>query len=155
MASTVLGMFANRNSAEGAITKLETAGYNPKDISIMMQDQAAAKDIAKNSGVGENVAGGAATGGVIGAIAGLLIGIGAIAIPGIGGLLIGGPIAVALGLGGAAATTVSGAFLGSKAAIGAVRYGLEQVMIPQHADLVKFDIIHVRGDQGLIGYRAR
>lgn len=43
------------------------------------------------------------------------------------------------------ATTVAGAFLGPKAASGAVRFGLEQVMSPQAADMVQFAIIHVRG----------
>ena len=43
------------------------------------------------------------------------------------------------------ATTVAGAFLGPKAASGAVRYGLEQVMSADAADLVQFAIVHVRG----------
>lgn len=113
----ILGIFSDRDHAEDAINDLEDAGFNAKDISIVMQDKHEGKDIADNTGA--NVAGGAVsgatTGGVVGGLAGLLIGIGAIAVPGIGALLIGGPLAAALGLSGAAATTISGAATGALA----------------------------------------
>lgn len=113
----ILGVFSERNSAESALADLKDAGYNPKDISIVMKDKAEAAEVASNTGT--NVAGGAATGaatgGVIGALAGLLVGVGAIAVPGVGALLIGGPLAAALGLTGAAASTVSGAVTGALA----------------------------------------
>lgn len=114
---TVLGIFGDRPFAEQALTQLEEAGYNPKDMSIVMRDHAAAQAFGHNSGV--NVTGGAlsgaATGAVIGGLAGLLVGVGAITIPGLGAFLIGGPIAVALGLTGAAATTISAATTGAVA----------------------------------------
>lgn len=114
---TVLGIFADRPFAEQALTQLEEAGYNPKDMSIVMKDHAGAQQIATTSGV--NITGGAlsgaATGAVVGGLAGLLVGVGAIAIPGLGAFLVGGPIAVALGLTGAAATTISGATTGAVA----------------------------------------
>ncbi len=113
----VFGIFSTRENAEEAITELESVGFNPKDISIVMQNKEEAKVLHENTGV--SVAGsaatGATTGAAIGGIAGLLVGIGAIAIPGIGALLIGGPIAAALGLSGAAAATVSGAATGALA----------------------------------------
>ncbi len=117
MAKMVLGVFSSRPSAESAISDLEAAGYNPKDISILMQDSGEAQSMADDTGanVAEGAASGATTGGVIGAIAGLLVGIGAIAVPGVGALLIGGPLAAALGLTGAAASTVSGAATGALA----------------------------------------
>lgn len=117
MAKMVLGIFAERADAEGAIADLEEDGFNPKDISIVMQDKAEAREMAEDTGstVAEGAVSGATTGGVLGAIAGLLIGIGAIAVPGVGALLIGGPLAAALGLSGAAATTVSGAATGALA----------------------------------------
>ncbi len=117
MAQTLLGVFAGRGDAEGAINALEADGYNPKDISIMMRNSDEAQVVAENTGanVAEGAVSGATTGGVLGGLAGLLIGIGAITIPGVGALLIGGPLAAALGLGGAAATTVSGAVTGALA----------------------------------------
>lgn len=117
MARVLLGVFDNRIHAQDAISDFESIGLNPKDISIMMRDQEEARDIASDTGanVAEGAVSGATTGGIIGGIAGLLIGIGAIAIPGIGGLLVGGPIAAALGLSGAAATTATGALTGALA----------------------------------------
>ena len=50
---------------------------------------------------------------MVGGLAGLLIGIGAIAIPGIGVLLLSEPLSRMLGLTGAAAATVSGAGTGA------------------------------------------
>ncbi len=117
MPNMTLGIFANRASAENALNDLEAMGYSAKDVSILVKDQAVAKDIGESRGtkVAEGAVSGATTGGVIGGIAGLLIGVGAIVVPGIGGLLIGGPLAVALGLTGATATTVSGAVTGGLA----------------------------------------
>ncbi len=117
MANMVLGVFDVRNNAEDAILKLEDLGHNPKDISIIMKDKGQASEIESKTGarVAGGAVSGAATGGIIGGLAGLLIGIGAITIPGLGAILIGGPLAGALGLGGAAATTVSGAVTGALA----------------------------------------
>jgi hypothetical protein len=114
---TVIGIFRDRDDAEDAINVFENAGLQAKDISIIMQDRAEAESLASDTGT--SVAGsaltGATTGGVLGGIAGLLIGVGAITIPGLGPLLIGGPLATALGLTGAAATTASGAATGAVA----------------------------------------
>lgn len=117
MADLVLGIFATRDTADDAIDDLKDAGYDPKDISIVMRDSEGAQQV--ETGDGSNITGGAAsgavTGGVIGGLAGLLIGIGAIAIPGVGAFLVGGPLAAALGLTGAAATTATGAATGALA----------------------------------------
>lgn len=115
MAKTILGIFQNQANAEEALTELEDAGYNVKDISIIMKDRGQAEALRSSTGanIGEGVAEGVTTGAVIGGLAGLLIGVGAIAIPGVGALLIGGPLSAALGLTGAAATTVSGAATGA------------------------------------------
>lgn len=118
MAQVVLGVFSDRDDAESALTDLEDEKFNVKDISIIMKDQAVARDIADDTGaspVSEGAVSGATTGGLIGGIAGLLVGIGAITVPGIGALFIAGPVAAALGLTGAAASTVSGAVTGALA----------------------------------------
>ncbi len=113
----VLGMFSSQEDAERVIHDLERNGYNPKDVSIVMRDTRASHDVAKRTGASttDAVTSGAVTGGLIGGLAGLLIGVGAIALPGIGGILIAGPIAAALGLTGAAATTISGTVTGALA----------------------------------------
>ena len=60
---------------------------------------------------------GATTGGVLGALGGLLVGLGALAIPGIGPVLAAGPLVAALGpiVGGTATGTVIGAGAGAVA----------------------------------------
>ncbi len=118
MRDVTLGIFENQNDAEHAIKELESRGFSTKNISILMKEPEGyvvqnGNSTAEN--VTEGAVSGATTGSLLGGLAGLLIGIGAIAIPGVGGLLIGGPLAVALGLTGAAATTVSGAVTGAAA----------------------------------------
>lgn len=113
----IIGVFSDHTTAEDAIDELKTADYDAKDISVVTKNRDDAEVIHDHTGsnVGDGIASGATTGGVIGGLAGLLIGIGAITIPGIGALLIAGPLAAALGLTGAAATTVSGAVTGAVA----------------------------------------
>ena len=114
MARMLLSLFKDADVAETAIKELEHSQFNPKEISLIMRDSARAQDVAESTGVdvvGGTVSG-ATTGGLIGALVGLLIGV---AVPGLGWLLIGGPIAAALGLTGAVATTVSGAVTGALA----------------------------------------
>ena len=112
MAKLVLGIFKNRVDAENAIGTLDMKGFDPKDISVMMKDEVV-KEVVNNTG--ESVLGGTAsgiaTGGVLGALAGLLVVTGVV--PGLGALLIGGPLAAALGLTGVAATAISGAATGA------------------------------------------
>lgn len=114
---TVIGLFTESKDVENSINELKSRGYNPKDISMIMKDTREAKKIQENTGgdIAAGAATGATTGAVVGGIAGLLIGIGAIAIPGVGAFLIGGPLAAALGLSGAAATTATGAMTGALA----------------------------------------
>lgn len=117
MAKTIIGLFEDKYVADHAIEELLHYGYSNKEISLIMKEEK--KIIRKNNNVETSVTEGAASGavggGVIGGIAGLLVGIGAIAVPGFGAILIAGPIAAALGLTGAAATTVSGAITGAVA----------------------------------------
>lgn len=111
MTKTILGLFEDRADVEKTISTLQSEGYNPKDISIVMKDKGEAEAIGDDTGA--DVAGGAlsgaTTGAVIGGIAGLLAGT---VLPGLGAFLIGGPIGAAFGLTGAVASTVSGAATG-------------------------------------------
>ena len=70
---TVLGVFTSQENAEEAMSDLESHGYQPKDISIVMQDHKKAKQMAdetvdRSAG---NTASGAVAGIVIGGDAGL------------------------------------------------------------------------------------
>lgn len=109
MAKTVIGVFAARQEAEKAINDLRSQGFD-KEISILAKEQDEPyKGIDRNSvmfGSGDSVADGTTTGGVLGGIAGLILGAGALAIPGVGPIIAAGPIAGILS--GAAAGGLAG-----------------------------------------------
>jgi hypothetical protein len=112
----VYGIFASRERAEMCIETLNRAGFQNPDISVLMADRTATGQIAteKHTKAPEGTATGATAGGVIGGTLGLLAGIGALAIPGVGPFIAAGPIMGTLaGLGaGAAAGGLIGALLG-------------------------------------------
>lgn len=148
MSKMIFGVFTEIDNAESAINELENGGFDPKEISIVMKNNEDAKVIQTNTGA--NIAGGAAsgatTGAVIGGLAGLLIGIGAIAIPGIGALLIAGPLVASLGFTGAAASTVAGATTGAVAGglIGALmKLGIPEADAKVYEERVKSGAILV------------
>lgn len=128
---TVVGIFDDKFDAQAAVDELEDMGFKAKDVSVVVKDgvKASTESGTKGGSVAEGAVSGAATGGVLGGLAGLLIGIGALAIPGVGAFLVGGPIAIALGLTGAAATTISGATTGALA--GGLLGGLIGFGIPE------------------------
>jgi uncharacterized membrane protein len=107
-----LAVFSTKDSADDAVNELVNTGYNPKQISLIIRGEE-----GENRGdtIVSKTAQGAKTGGVIGGLAGLLVGLSLITLPGLGGLFIAGPLATALGLSGTLATTVSGAVTGALA----------------------------------------
>lgn len=112
----VFGIYQTRTQVERAVTTLETDGFRTSDISVLLPDSAGSQDFAHTKGTKapEGAAAGAGTGAVIGGTLGLLAGIGALAIPGIGPFIAAGPIMGALagvGVGGALGG-VSGALIG-------------------------------------------
>jgi hypothetical protein len=117
MKNTVIGIFSDREHADFALTDLQKAGYKSHDISIITKDVVAENKVIATTGdnVVEGTLSGATTGGVLGGIAGVLMGVGVISLPTIVGLLIGGPMAAALGLTGAAALTAQAAATGALA----------------------------------------
>jgi len=108
------GLYSDVASAERGVRRFRDAGYAGERIGIVSRDTAA-KDVAEDAGA--KAVGGAATGavagGVLGGLTGLLVGIGALAIPGIGPVVAGGVLASAFGLGGG--TAVAGAGIGAAA----------------------------------------
>lgn len=115
MKKTIVGLFGDTESAERMIKSLQSMGLDNNYISYATRDKSDSKEIAKNVGkdVGAGAATGATTGGIIGAVAGLAVANGIL--PGLGTLFVAGPLAAALGLTGAAATTAAGAMTGAAA----------------------------------------
>ena len=110
---TAAGVFKTGDRANQAANALREAGFAPEDISILSKYTRGAEDeLEKVRGhAGDGVTVGAVAGGALGGLAGWLIGIGALTIPGIGPILAAGPLAVALGglVAGGAAGGVTGA----------------------------------------------
>jgi len=115
---TVVGLFRNSADAERAVDALEDAGFVSDDFSIVARDNVIETDYDDDDHVdaGEGAAVGAVGGATVGGLTGLLMGLGALAIPGIGPVLAAGTLATALG------SAAAGAGIG--AAAGAVTGGL-------------------------------
>jgi len=117
-------VFAIANSstqAEQIVDRLQGAGFQSSDISVLFPDTRGKHDMGhvKASKAPEGATTGGITGGVTGGVLGLLAGIGALAIPGLGPFIAAGPIMAAL----------SGASIG--AATGGVVGGLVGMGIPE------------------------
>ena len=112
MAKTVAGIFPRFLLAEDAVQNLVSAGFQANDISIVARDKVARG--AQTSEQSDDTAGRAGAGAAIGGVAGLVLGLGALALPGIGPVVAAGPIAAALSSAGigAAAGGILGALTG-------------------------------------------
>src|SRR5947207_11462557 len=95
----VVGVFRDAEEARDAISALKDAGFSAGDISILMHDGGDTTRMAEDTGTsaGTGAATGAVAGGLLGGLAGWLVGIGSLAIPGIGPFLAAGAFASALG----------------------------------------------------------
>lgn len=114
--TVVYGIYSTRGMAESAVDRLIAAGFRSEDISVLLQDNVGTKDFAheKQTKAPEGTTTGVVTGGAIGGTLGLLAGIGALAIPGLGPFIAAGPIMGALaGLGtGGVVGGIIGALVG-------------------------------------------
>ncbi|MBA3823931.1 MAG: hypothetical protein H0X24_08550 [Ktedonobacterales bacterium] len=105
--TTVVGLFDNTREADKAVDDLMQLGLTKKDIGVMArkdvlkQGKEAGQDLGADAGVG------ATSGTVLGGVAGLLVGIGALAIPGLGPVIAAGTLGTVLG------TTALGAGIGA------------------------------------------
>jgi hypothetical protein len=142
-----VGAFENRRDAEMALTELKNSGFSMNQVSLIGKDSdghVAGMDVtaqtsgkAKGNKADEGAKAGAATGATVGGLGGLLVGLGALAIPGIGPVLLGGAAATAL------ATALSGGAIG--AAAGGLTGGLVGLGIPEDRAKVYNDRLN-RGD---------
>jgi hypothetical protein len=113
---SVFGIYSSRNSVESALTVLRDAGFPVTDVSVLLPENLGGREIAtqKETKAPEGGTAGAGTGAVLGGALGWLVGIGALAIPGLGPFIAAGPIMAALagaGVGGVVGG-VTGALVG-------------------------------------------
>jgi hypothetical protein len=112
--------------AETIVDLLRVAGFASNDISVLLPDKSGTRDFAheQNTKMPEGAATGGVTGMGAGAILGWLVGIGTLAIPGVGPFIAAGPIMAALG--GAAVGGAAGGIIGGLVGMGIPEYEAKQ-----------------------------
>jgi hypothetical protein len=119
---SVFGIYLTRSDVESAVNALTGAGFSKTDISVLLPENLGEKELAseKSTKAPEGAAIGVGSGAAVGGALGWLVGIGAIAIPGIGPVLAAGPLVSTLagvGVGGAV-----GGFAGVLVGVGIPEY---------------------------------
>lgn len=119
---SVFGIYLMRSEVESAVTALRDAGFSNSDVSVLLPENLGSRELATEKGTKapEGAVVGAGSGAAVGGALGWLVGIGALAIPGIGPVIAAGPIVAALagiGVGGAL-----GGFTGALIGVGIPEY---------------------------------
>jgi len=116
MKKAVFCIAPTETQAHAIVNELRLAGFTGTDISVLFPDTKSTRDFAheKHTKAPEAATAGAATGGLLGGLGGWLVGIGALAIPGLGPFIAAGPLMAALSGAavGAAAGGLTGALIG-------------------------------------------
>lgn len=113
MTKTVVALFEDFRVAQDATRDLLNSGFRRDDVSLIASNAAGKHHAQLESDVDSDAVGageGAGIGAVLGGLAGLLIGLGALAIPGVGPIIAAGPLAATLA--GAGVGAVAGGLVG-------------------------------------------
>jgi hypothetical protein len=127
------GVYADRESFERAVEALRAAGFRNSDVSVILPERdRTTRDLAHeiNTKAPEGIATGAGSGAAVGGVLGWLVGIGAIAIPGVGPLVAAGPVVAALAAAGAAGA--AGGLVG-----GLVGAGIPEIEAKRYAGRIR------------------
>jgi hypothetical protein len=118
----VFGIYPSRENAENGVDRLRSEGFRDEDISVLLQDNVGTKDLAheKHTKAPEGATTGVVAGGIVGGTIGLLASIGVLAIPGLGPLVVAGPIIAALT--GVGSGGMLGGIIGALVGIGIPEY---------------------------------
>ena len=110
----VSGLFTNSKKAGEAVAELKQEGFTD-DISIIAKDSEDAEQSSHQvkQDVKDGALGGAVTGGVLGAITGIIAGAASVLIPGLGTLVVAGPLAATWGVTGGALGALTGGLVGA------------------------------------------
>jgi hypothetical protein len=143
MKKSVVGIVATKAQAQRIVDELQTIGVSTSEVSALFPDKDGERDFAheNHTKAPEGAIAGVGAGGLLGGTLGLLAGIGAVAIPGVGPLIAAGPLLGALSgaATGAAVGGIAGALIGlgipeleAKAYEGKIRDG--NVLLAVHAE---------------------
>lgn len=129
--TTVVGMFETTQEVDKAVNTLTRRGFGKGQLGVV-----ARREVLKDTGIGVGVTTevGAITGATAGGIAGLLLGLGVIAVPGIGPLVAAGEFLTWVGaaLLGAAAGALGGGLIGAL-----VGFGMPEHIAQRYVEGVK------------------
>lgn len=143
MPTSIYGLASTDAQANTIVQALKNAGFRLDDISVLFPDKSSSRDFAheKNTKAPEGAAAGGATGGVVGGALGWMVGIGALAIPGVGPFIAAGPILASLS--GAAIGAAVGGLTGTLIGLGIPEFEAKRyegkilkggILISVHAD---------------------
>jgi hypothetical protein len=120
--TSVFCITLSQDQAVNIVERLKAENFSNNDISVLLPDKSGTKDFAheQHTKAPEGAATGGVTGGILGGVFGWLVGIGTLAIPGVGPFIAAGPIMAAL----------SGAALGG--AVGGITGALIGLGIPEY-----------------------
>lgn len=139
---------------ESILQKLRSEGFSSEDISILspqFDTQALEKFVPEKEGnVAEGVAAGAGAGGFLGGVLGWLVGIGSLAIPGVGPFIAAGPLMAVIG--GTALGAAVGGVAGVFAGLGLPEY---EAKVYEHKLKEGWTLISVRTQEEEIEKRER
>src|SRR5689334_14772578 len=126
MATSVFCIAPSEPVAVNIVSQLKSAGFSHHDISVLFPDKTGTRDFAheQHTKAPEGATTGAGTGGVLGGAFGWLVGIGALAIPGLGPFIAAGPLMATLS--GVAAGVVLGGLTGALIGMGIPEYEAKQ-----------------------------
>lgn len=152
--ATVVGLFDRVDQAQAAVQDLTQREVAREDISVVTSDARgeATQAVGDTSSAGAGAATGAVGGGILGGALGVLVGLGALAIPGIGPVLAAGPLVAALGSAGAGALVGAGAGAVGGGLLGAlVGAGVPEQQAHYYAEGVRRGgtLVTVQTDDGL------
>src|SRR5215831_5828078 len=118
MSKSVFGIASTQGQAEQIVRQLQAQGFANSEISVLMPDTHGTRDIGhvKATKAPEGATIGAAAGGATLGVLGLLAGIGALAVPGVGPFIAAGPIMAALSA--AAVGVATGGIIGTLVGFG-------------------------------------
>ena len=130
--AAVFAIFRDKIHAEAGVSALTGNGFRQEDISVLLADNSGNKDFAheRHTKAPEGATTGAGAGAVIGGTLGLLAGIGALSIPGLGILIAAGPIMGALA--GVGSGGVAGGIIGA-----IIGMGIPEYEAKRYAGLIK------------------
>jgi hypothetical protein len=142
--SNIVAVFADHDAAERMVRLLHQTGIPMSDLSIIGRGSQTTDEPVGFVSAGDYATAGAATGAWFGGLLGLCVGAAFLVLPGIGPILVAGPLAAAL-LGG-----IEGALAGT--ALGSLTGALIGWGLPQEKAL-KYET-HVKGGKFLVAVRG-